>query len=999
MNRIFTTTLFLLTLVASSFAQTAIPNASFESWENSGANIEPVSWNSNKSGTGFANLGPQTCFQSTTAHSGNYSAKVVSSTYFGTVVNGSLTTGRVNAPATNKLDGYISDSVAQTGFISSFTGRPDSLIFWYQYTSVSNDYPTVEARLHVNNAYAPETPYNTNHPVCTANIVSRALWQGAASSSTGGWNRVAVPFVYVDGRTPGYILITTTSSGNQNGGSANSTLYLDDFLAYYIPVLTTSTNVATGPYYVSAGNSASISVPFTLTGTVDSTNVVTAQLSDANGSFTSPVTLGTLATLTSGTISGTIPAGTATGTGYRVRVVSNHPSLTAADNGSNITIDLVGNSIAPSTTQNIAANTNGTLLTVTENPTATSRQWQSSTTSGGPYTAISGQTATTYTPNFSTAGTYYVVCVSAYPGNLSATSNQVQINVVANSIAPTTAQSLLVGVNGNVLTVTETPNGASRQWASGTTSGGPYTSIGGQTGMTYTPNFASAGSYYVVCKSVISGITATSNEVLVSVGTSTLATGTITGSPFLFSPTAPAASVSVPYTVSSALNGGNVFTAQLSDASGSFASATNIGNVTASNSGTITASIPSNTPAGTGYRIRVVSSAPVLLGSDNGTDLVVDQFHNSIAPTTTQTIMYGTNGSALTVTPSQTGAQNWQYSIVSGSGYVDFAPTQTGNTYTPNFATPGTYYVVCVSTNSYTDAVTSNEVQIIVTNGTTLTTLNVSGSPFLVSDSSHAAVSVNYTSDVQFNGGNTFQAQLSDNAGGFSNPVIIGTLTSTSSMGTVASVIPNSTAGSTHYRIRVVSSNPAINGTPDSTDITVIPFAVAVSPTDTQHLIRHQNGNLLTATSSQPASYNWQVSAISGTGYQSFIPAQTANTLVPVFSNVNTYYVVCNIKNADNAALYTPEVVIVVTLTNAITGIAESTVKAYWDNNSFVVDLSDAKLNAPVLQLMNIAGQVVLNAPLAVNSNNRFATQLPEGVYVFNIVDGQQSFTGKTAKK
>jgi len=1000
MNKIFYTLLFLLCISLSSFAQTAIPNGSFETWTNAGSSTaQPTTWSSNKTGTGYATLGPQTCFQNTAAYSGNYSAKIESESYIGQVVNGSLTTGQVNAPSTNKSDGYISSVPGNTGHIATFTGRPDSLIFWYQYTSVSSDYPTVEARLHVDTAYAPETT-NSYHPTTTYNIIARALWQGPASSSTGGWNRVALPFVYVDGRTPQYILISCTSSGNQTGGSSGSILLLDDMIAYYIPQLATSTSVATGPYYVTATASTPISVPFTLTGTVDSNNVVTAQLSDANGSFASPVNIGTLTTMSSGTISAIIPAGTATGTGYRVRVSSSGPVINANDNGSNITIDLVSNSIAPATTQNIAANTNGTLLTVTETVAATSRQWEYSTTSGGPYAAFTtAQTGTTYAPNFATAGTYYVVCVSSYPGPLNITSNQVQVNVVSNSIAPTASQSLLTGVNGNVLTVTETPTGTSRQWASSPTSGGPYTNISGQTGTAYVPNFATAGTYYVVCQSTIDGIVATSNEVEISVGSATITTQPVSGSPFLFSPSAPAASVSVAYVTSGTFNGINIFTAQLSDATGSFATPTFIGTLTSTTNGTISASIPSNTPAGTAYRIRVVSSSPVILGSDNGTNLIVDQFNNSIAPTTTQTIPYSTNGTALTVTPSQPGNQSWKYSTTSGSGYVPFVPAQTGLTYTPNFALPGTYYVVCVSYNQYNDSVTSNQVEIIVQNGTTLTTLDVSGSPFLVSDSANVQVNINYASDVVFNAGDTLWAQLSDNIGGFTNPVVIGTLASTSSNGTIAAVIPNTTAAGTQYLIRVVSSNPAIIGTPDSNSLTVIPFAVSVAPADTQVLIRNQNGNTLTASSSQPSTYNWEYTEISGSNYTAFNPVQTDSTYTPNFPNVNTYYVVCNVTNAVNASLLTPEVVVIVNVTNAITGIPESTIKAYWDNSNFVVDLTGAKLNTPVIQLVDVTGQVVLKAPLANLSVNRFATQLPQGVYVFRIIDGNQNYTGKTNKK
>jgi len=999
MKRVLQITLLVTLTVFKAFSQTAIPNANFENWDNAGSsNAEPTNWNSNKTGTVYAPSGPQTCFQSTMAHSGNYSAKVVTENYLGiAIVNGSLTTGQVCAPSTTKSDGYISSVVGNTGFISSFTGRPDSLIFWYQYTSVGGDYPTVQARLHVDSAYAPETA-NSYHPTENYNIVSRALWQGAASN-VGTWTRVSVPFVYVDGRTPQYILISTTSSGNQTGGSANSTLYLDDFLAYYIPVLHTGT-VATGPYYVSASNTASISVPFTLTGTVDSSNVVTAQLSDASGSFAAPVTIGTLATLNSGTIAATIPAGTATGTGYRLRVVSNGPALTAADNGSNITIDLVSNSVAPSTTQNIAANTNDTTLTVTETPAATSRQWEYSTTSGGPYAAFgTAQTGTTYSPNFATAGTYYVVCISTF-GSLVVTSNQVQVNVVSNSIAPTSSQSVLVGVNGNTLTVTESPVAVSRQWKYGTTSGGPYQAFGvNQTGTTYVPNFASAGSYYVVCVSTFSNVTATSNEVLITVGSATITTSPVVGSPFLFSHSAPAANVSVAYVTSGTFNAGNVFTAQLSDASGSFAAPVSIGTLTATGNGTIAATIPSNTAAGTGYRIRVVSSNPAITGSDNGTDLVIDQFHTSVSPATTQTIAYNTLGQTLTDMASQVCTHVWKYSTVSGSGYVSFSTTQVSSTYIPDFATPGTYYIVCISTNQYNDLDTSNEVEVIVTNGTVLTTVSASGSPYLVSDSAHISISVDYTSDILFNAGNTFQVQLSDNTGNFGAPDSIGGLASTLSNGTLSAVIPNSSVAGTHYRIRVVSSNPAVVGTPDNLDLTVIPFAISLTPLDTQHLVRNQLGHLLTASSTQPATFYWEYSEVSGNSYIPFNPTQTGDTLIPKFVNVNTYYVVCNITNAANASLLTPEVVCIVTATNAVSNLPQSILKAYWDNHDFVVDLTDAKLNTPTLELINVTGQVVLRSALIPASVNRFSTQLPEGVYIFNIVDGENNFTGKTARK
>ncbi len=74
------------------------------------------------------------------------------------------------------------------------------------------------------------------------------------------------------------------------------------------------------------------------------------------------------------------------------------------------------------------------------------------------------------------------------------------------------------------------------------------------------------------------------------------------------------------YTATGTFSSGNIFTAQLSDVSGSFTSPTAIGSISSTSSGTIAAIIPANTPDGTGYRIRVVSSSPVVTGGDNGSD-------------------------------------------------------------------------------------------------------------------------------------------------------------------------------------------------------------------------------------------------------------------------------------------------------------------------------------------------------------------------------------------
>ncbi len=175
MNKTFTT-LLSLSISLFSIAQTQITNSGFESWGGSGATVEPTSWNSNKTGTGFAPNGPQTCFLETSAvHSGTACVRVETVYYILAVVNGNVTTGVVNAPNTDKAKGYLGATGSNT---MAFTGRPDSLVGWYKYTQATNgtgatsEQAKVRAILHSGEYFDPETPYQTNHADLSANKIS-----------------------------------------------------------------------------------------------------------------------------------------------------------------------------------------------------------------------------------------------------------------------------------------------------------------------------------------------------------------------------------------------------------------------------------------------------------------------------------------------------------------------------------------------------------------------------------------------------------------------------------------------------------------------------------------------------------------------------------------------------------------------------------------------------------------------------------------------------------
>jgi hypothetical protein len=74
-------------------------------------------------------------------------------------------------------------------------------------------------------------------------------------------------------------------------------------------------------------------------------------------------------------------------------------------------------------------------------------------------------------------------------------------------------------------------------------------------------------------------------------------------------------SIQVPFTTSGTFGANNSFRVQLSDALGNnFTDIPTLGSVSP-----LTATLPQNTPAGTGYRVRVVSSNPVVAGEPSGT--------------------------------------------------------------------------------------------------------------------------------------------------------------------------------------------------------------------------------------------------------------------------------------------------------------------------------------------------------------------------------------------
>ena len=293
-------------------------------------------------------------------------------------------------------------------------------------------------------------------------------------------------------------------------------------------------------------------------------NVISAVLSDASGSFASPVVIGSVSTTaaTSGTLSVTLPAGTATGSGYRVRLESSSPAIISNDNGSALTITTL------------------------------------STASAGSNSPV-------------TAGSTLSLTATGFPG---ATYNW-------------------TGPNGYTAT-------------------GPNQSIGNATA-------ANVGTYAVII--ALNGCSTTASTTVVvnpAPVVASIQTSALTGS------YCAGTALGVPFTAAN-FTAGNVFTAQLSDASGSFGSPVSIGTLTGTASGTVAGFLPGNTPLGTGYRLRVVGSQPATVGADNGSNLTI-----------TAAGVYTWLGTADT---NWFNAANWSCGQVPDSTSTATIPTGMGN--------------------------------------------------------------------------------------------------------------------------------------------------------------------------------------------------------------------------------------------------------------------------------------------------------------------------------
>jgi hypothetical protein len=347
-------------------------------------------------------------------------------------------------------------------------------------------------------------------------------------------------------------------------------------------------------------------------GTYNAGNVFNAELSNAAGSFASPVIIGSYTGTGSSIIRATLPLHLPDGINYKVRVSSTNPVVTGIASTSSITIHDRPNA----QTVTGAADANTTFSYPYSVPTFTGSTW--------------------------------------------------------TWIAP-------------AATIAQTNNSANLTW-----------NIAGQPQMV---KVIETNQYGCV------GDTSTKNVNVYNLKIDNVVSSTLIP--------CPAGTLTVTGNATGVYNAGNIFTAQLSDASGSFTAPVTIGTAAGNPVGlsqpvSINATLPFPLANGAGYRVRIIASSPAVTGADNGQNIVVnkpnlgvDQTVNKCLGFTTDiTTVFNTTGLTVqwnTATPSAEDIGVYQLIVTNANGCKDTANVTVSNYPKPNLGADKSTTIGCAN--------------------------------------------------------------------------------------------------------------------------------------------------------------------------------------------------------------------------------------------------------------------------------------------------------------
>ncbi|MGV3588844.1 MAG: T9SS type A sorting domain-containing protein [Adhaeribacter sp.] len=388
-----------------------------------------------------------------------------------------------------------------------------------------------------------------------------------------------------------------------------------------------------------------------------------AQLSDATGSFNSPVNIGTSLGYSGNyfQFSGTISANTPPGSGYRIRVIDSNAGVIVSNNGADLHV--------------IASPANISWQILEDFEQSNSWPW-SPWSAPGDIGNVSGtlNSAAAHSGNY---GISIADWAQRTDVSIGATGDKISMwakDDASLGFLSSYLQTYYFGLRGNRISFHSIPGYLDYSWqqlvaAEFNAQPGKWYRLE----VTFIPGFIEGRVYdsdgvtelaYLKSKYANSGGSGSGSGIAIRgvavddisysfVPQSLVATSALSGNVFN-----KGQAIAVPFAANGNFRSWNTFTAQLSDAAGNFNAPVDIGTIAGTTSGTIDAIIPANTPAGNNYRIRVISYDPVVVGTDNGVNLTIKDLTCSLA-----------------LTSKVTQAEPWygMWGAFSGAGSIDLS--------------------------------------------------------------------------------------------------------------------------------------------------------------------------------------------------------------------------------------------------------------------------------------------------------------------------------------
>ena len=596
--------------------------------------------------------------------------------------------------------------------------------------------------------------------------------------------------------------------------------------------------------------------------------------SSPNSSFTSPTNVGSGGTTYS-------PGALTSTTYYRMAVTSNGVTTYSSIAEDSVYAQLNGGSISPSsqTINNGATPSTLALSGVSGGNGSYTYQWMSSP-DNSTWTAISGQTGTSYSPPALTSTTYYEVVVTSNGVSVNSASATVTVypQLQAGSISPS-SQSINYNATPSTLTLSGVSGGNGSytyQWMS-SPDNSTWTAISGQTGTTYSPPALTSTTYYEV---VVTSNGASANS----------ASATVTVYPQLQAGSVSPSSQAIN-------NGATPSTLTLSGVSGGNGSYTyqwmsspDNSTWTAISGQTGTSYSPPALTSTTYYEV-VATSNGVSANSASATVTVYPQLQAGAISPNFQLITYNSTPSAMTLSGVSGGNGTYTYQWQWSTDFETWLNLtgQTGVSFTSPALTQTTYFQVLVTSNGQTIASDYAFVDIIpplnggsVSPTTQTINYNTVPAPIVINDDASGGLgSSSYSYQWQSSPDNSTWTNISGQTG--------------------KSYFPPALTATTYYRVTVMSYIASAYST--SAVVNVYPQLQpgSLSPA-TQTITSGSAATIgLSGTSGGSGTYTYQWQSSYDNSNWTNVSGQTGTTYSPPLVSPGLYYRVAVTSNGVTA--------------------------------------------------------------------------------------------------